>query len=224
MKKIAAYIFLPILFLFLTAGYNFAGKPDSNRKVADQALSPPFPQVGEYVIRDAAQLAEMRQYLKLKEPFPNGKLREIVIKRSIPVRVEQRNEEIKPTGTHALRNVKFEGTICGVQVLHRTSAPGPGRLSLTVTNSVSNSYTATVSLSPATLSASVGFHVTATEPITDSSSLGVPSGGIRYFEAHPLLDHYSFEIWDTPWYGWDRKVGDGIASRVSGICYASWTY
>lgn len=194
----------------------------------DNATSKEFLQVGEYVIRDPAKLKKLQKELNLQPPFPNGKLKEIVIKRSLPVIHANLNSphigENTPLSAYEVRNVQYEGTVCGLQVIQRTSGPGPGTLTISVTNTVSNSFISTVTISASIVSAAVGFNVTETESITDSYTMDVPLGEIGYIEAHPYLDIYSFEVWDNPWYWWGSKVGEGEAYRVSGICFVSWTY
>ncbi len=178
--------------------------------------------VQEDVIRisdpKAIQLFQLNQDLHFEPPFPGAKIKEIVIKRSIPL-----NKSPLTIQSTDIRNVTFGGSICGSELIRRSSASGPGTLHMSVTNTVPNSYTASVSVSAGVVSAGVGFNVTATESITESYDLTIPAGKIGVIEAHPWKDLYDFEVWEDPWYWWGYKTGDGTAYRVTGICFAAWT-
>jgi len=157
-------------------------------------------------------------HFELDPPFPNAKLREIVIKRYLPL-----SEAPMTIQSIGVRNVSYQGDACGIEVIRKDSAPGPGTLHMSVTNSISNSYSANVSVSASVVSAGVGFNVSIAESITDTYDYPIPAGKLGVVTAHPWKDVYDFEVWEDPWYWSAYKVGDGTAYRVSGICWAAWT-
>lgn len=63
---------------------------------------------------------------------------------------------------------------------------------MSVTNTVSNSFTSTVTISASIVSVAVGFNVTATESITDSYSMQVPAGEDRIYRGASIFGYLLF--------------------------------
>jgi len=94
---------------------------------------------------------------------------------------------------------------------------GPTTMSIDITRSVKNSFSATVSVSAEVVTAGVGFNVERTESVTYRSSTSVPNGACWTLRAYNVFYEYAFEVWQEPFVGSDRKIGSGTARDFKGI-------
>jgi hypothetical protein len=117
-----------------------------------------------------------------------------------------------------LRKVVYTGQT-NVFRTQAKGSPGPMTLTLSTTLTVSNSFTATVGVKAAVVSAGVGFSVTWSASQTYSASVSVPSGACRIIKAYDTFNNYRFEVWDQNFIGDPFKVGSGTAKRFIGVWY-----
>jgi hypothetical protein len=115
-----------------------------------------------------------------------------------------------------LRNVVFTGQT-NVFRTQAKGSPGPMTLTLSTTLTVSNSFTATVGVKAAVVTAGVGFSVTWSGSQSYSASTYVPSGACRIIKAYDTYRNYRFEVWDQNFIGDPFKVGTGTAKKFIGI-------
>ena len=94
---------------------------------------------------------------------------------------------------------------------------GPTTMSIDITRSVKNSFSATVSVSAEVVTAGVGFNVERTESVTYRSSTSVPNGACWTLRAYNVFYEYAFEVWQEPFVGSDKKIGSGTARDFKGI-------
>lgn len=94
---------------------------------------------------------------------------------------------------------------------------GPTTMSIDITRTVRNSFSATVSVSPGVVTAGVGFNVERSESVTYRSSTSVPNGACWTLRAYNVFYEYSFEVWQEPFIGSDTKIGSGTARDFQGI-------
>jgi hypothetical protein len=96
-------------------------------------------------------------------------------------------------------------------------ANGPTTMSIDITRTVKNSFSATVGVNAEVVSAGVGFNVERSESVTYRSSTSVPNGACWTLRAYNVFYEYSFEVWQEPFIGADRKIGSGTARDFQGI-------
>lgn len=118
---------------------------------------------------------------------------------------------------YKIKNVDYRGQTCGTKVQARTSGTGgaDGDLILKQTVSVSNSFSTNVNVSASTVSAGVGFNVTKT--ISRTTGRTVHTHGKSYqIIAYDDFETKHFQVYNL----FGSKVGDGMAFRQVGFCYA----
>jgi hypothetical protein len=94
---------------------------------------------------------------------------------------------------------------------------GPTTIAIDITRTVRNSFSANVSVSAEVVTAGVGFNVERSESVAYRSSTTVPNGACWTIRAYNVFFEYSFEVWQEPFIGSDRKIGTGTASDFQGI-------
>jgi hypothetical protein len=94
---------------------------------------------------------------------------------------------------------------------------GPTTMSIDITRTVKNSFSATTSVSAEVVSAGVGFNVERSESVTYRSSTTVPNGACWTLRAYNVFYEYAFEVWQEPFIGPDKKIGSGTARDFQGI-------
>ena len=94
---------------------------------------------------------------------------------------------------------------------------GPTTMSIDITRTVKNSFSASVNVSAEVVSAGVGFNVERSESVTYRSSTTVPNGACWTLRAYNVFYEYAFEVWQEPFIGSDRKIGSGTARDFQGI-------
>ena len=117
-----------------------------------------------------------------------------------------------------LKNVVYTGqtNVFRTQV---KGSPGPMTIYLSTTLTVSNSFSATVGVKTAVVSAGVGFSVTWSASQGYSANTYVPSGACRIIKAYDTFKNYRFEVWDQNFIGDPFKVGSGTAKNFIGVWY-----
>ena len=94
---------------------------------------------------------------------------------------------------------------------------GPTTMSIDITRTVKNSFSATVGVSAEVVTAGVGFNVERSESVTYRSSTSVPNGACWTLRAYNVFSEYAFEVWQEPFIGADKKIGSGTARDFLGI-------
>ena len=94
---------------------------------------------------------------------------------------------------------------------------GPTTIAIDITRTVKNSFSANVSVSAEVVTAGVGFNVERSESVAYRSSTTVPNGACWTIRAYNVFFEYSFEVWQEPFIGSDRKIGTGTARNFQGI-------
>lgn len=94
---------------------------------------------------------------------------------------------------------------------------GPTTIAIDITRTVKNSFSANVSVSAEVVTAGVGFNVERSESVSYRSSTTVPNGACWTIRAYNVFFEYSFEVWQEPFIGSDRKIGTGTARDFQGI-------
>jgi hypothetical protein len=94
---------------------------------------------------------------------------------------------------------------------------GPMTISIDITRTVRNSFSATVGVSAEIVTVGVGFNVERAESVTYRSSTTVPNGACWTLRAYNVFYEYGFEIWQEPFIGSDFKIGSGTARDFRGI-------
>jgi hypothetical protein len=94
---------------------------------------------------------------------------------------------------------------------------GPTTIAIDITRTVKNSFSANVSVSAEVVTAGVGFNVERSESVAYRSSTTVPNGACWTIRAYNVFFEYSFEVWQEPFIGSDKKIGIGTARNFQGI-------
>jgi hypothetical protein len=89
---------------------------------------------------------------------------------------------------------------------------------MTVSDSVSASFSTTVGLSSVVVSAEIGFDVTATYSISDSQNISVPYGKTYNVKAYVNNQKKSFEIWEDDLL-FDDYLGTGETYKPIGVIF-----
>ena len=97
------------------------------------------------------------------------------------------------------------------------SGNGPATISIDISRTVRNSFTATVGVNAEVVSAGIGFNVERAESVTYRSSTTVPNGSCWTLRAYNVFFEYGFEVWQEPFIGSDRRIGSGTARDFQGI-------
>ncbi|MBB1256543.1 hypothetical protein H3146_24800 [Streptomyces sp. OF3] len=109
---------------------------------------------------------------------------------------------------------KYEGQRCGLDLIRQVSGNGPQTLTLSISESVSSQWSASVSISAKKVTAGVGFNVTKSFTVTQGTSYSVPKGKYGSIAAYPLYDVYSFKT--------AAPSGQGWAMKPVGVCFSKW--
>lgn len=131
-----------------------------------------------------------------------------------------------PRATILVDNVTGPRSACGIQKICECAATNASGHTVTQTitleGSVSNTYTTSVesgvSVEVATISAAVGFDVTASWTMTVSAELELEPGESATVMAFPLYDLYQFDVYKKSFWGTVTEVGSGIAYHTVGFC------
>lgn len=116
-------------------------------------------------------------------------------------------------------------TYCCIDDYYATSVSGygPGTLTLDITQSVSNQWSANVGVSADVVSAGVGFDVTHSQSYHYSYSTTLNAGEHKQINAYNRYYHYNYEVWYNPTFGDAYHAGDGNADNFMGVEYVLFT-
>jgi hypothetical protein len=111
----------------------------------------------------------------------------------------------------------YEGQVYETQAQANHKNVGTtGQLTLSVTLSVSNSWSANVGIDAAGVTAGVGFDVSSSLAVLFQHTVDVPAYTCIQIKAYELVAVYKFNVWQEPFIGSDTKVGSGWAYRRDG--------
>ncbi|MEU5686265.1 hypothetical protein [Streptomyces venezuelae] len=125
--------------------------------------------------------------------------------------------DAKRAAAKKVKKVKYQGELCGLRKIQKTSGRGKTTLVMTVSKSVSSEVSTEVGIDYKIVSAAVGFKVTKSYTVEDQTRFEVPKNKFGYIEAYPLYDKYTFSI-----YQGSKKKGEGTALRPVGVCFNQW--
>lgn len=115
-------------------------------------------------------------------------------------------------------NVRGPFQACGRNEFTRNSttnnSPYTIRKAMTVSGSASNSYSVNVGIDADIISAELGFDVTRTVSLSDSTDVELRPGQSVTVYGYPLLNTYNFDARSN----WDHSISRGSASEVVGVC------
>ena len=114
-----------------------------------------------------------------------------------------------------VRNKRYLRTV--KPLVTTVAGNGPMTISIDITRTVRNSFSATVGVSAQAVTIGVGFNVERAESVTYRSSTTVPNGACWTLRAYNVFYEYSFEVWQEPFIGSDFKIGSGTARDFQGI-------
>ncbi|MEW2529878.1 hypothetical protein [Streptomyces sp. NPDC047071] len=82
----------------------------------------------------------------------------------------------KRAATLKIKKVKYQGELCGLKKIQKTSGKGKTTLVMTVSKSVSSEVSTEIKIDYKIVSAAVGFKVTKSYTVEDQSRFEVPKG------------------------------------------------
>ncbi|NEN85711.1 hypothetical protein [Paenibacillus elgii] len=135
-------------------------------------------------------------------------------------RLDDRFSPLLCRGLYVTNVRKASGEWWPVTPVQSDSAWGPGTLSMSVTKSISSTYSVTRSIPIEKISVAVGFSVGTTLSVTDGTSKPVPSGRLYQVSAYPLYRTTYFDIWNNPCFGSDTYEGNGWADEPVGFHFS----
>ncbi len=111
----------------------------------------------------------------------------------------------------------YEGQIYETQAQANHKNVGTtGQLTMSVTLSVSNSWSASVGISAGPVTAGVGFDVTNSASVLFQHTVDVPAYTCVQIKAYELVAVYKFNVYQEPFIGSDTRIGNGWAQRRDG--------
>jgi hypothetical protein len=126
-----------------------------------------------------------------------------------------------------LSNVQYQGNswYFGSQRIGASSGWGPITLSVSVSTSVSATFSANVGVSAEVVSAGVGYSVTASYGVSSSGTWAVPSGTYGTLEAYALHNKHTWDVWnDDCGDPADTYSGNGQSYKPNGGVYFKKVY
>lgn len=115
-----------------------------------------------------------------------------------------------------INHVKYHGLVQGKSSIAVVQGRGPMALTLTATETVSNTKSASITVAAEPVSAAVGFDVTKSRTKSMAGSWNVPRGKFGTLNAYPLYKKYSFSVYSKIT---GRSVGTGTALKAVGYRY-----
>lgn len=102
--------------------------------------------------------------------------------------------------------------------LLRSSTYAPGVGTMTISETVSATYSAKVKIPASVISAEVGFSVTGSVTVSDAQTVTIPEGEVCTINAYAKLDYYEYHVWeDDVWF--DDDCGTVTASNPVGVIF-----
>lgn len=118
---------------------------------------------------------------------------------------------VKVTGT---------GEACGTELIRSSYYKGPSTATMKISEGVTASFNASVSVSAKIVTSGVGFNVSKSYTVEDTYTIKIPSGKTYNIKARPILLTKNFQVWHDPLIGWDTKKGSGSAHKPIGVCFS----
>ena len=115
-----------------------------------------------------------------------------------------------------VKSVKYVGEVQGKSAIAEVQGRGPMTLTLTAMETVSNTKSATITVTADAVSGAVGFDVTKSRTKSMSGSWNVPKGKFGTLKAYPLYQRYTFKVYSKLTGGY---VGQGTADKAIGYRY-----
>lgn len=131
-----------------------------------------------------------------------------------------------PRASIVIDNVSGPSEACGVKKICENSATNNSNKTvtkdITLTGSVSNTYSLSVEsgieVEVVTISSAVGFDVTYSWTMSDSTQVDLAPGESVTVTAFPLYDIYEFDVYKSSFWTGTTKVGTGTAYETTGFC------
>lgn len=131
-----------------------------------------------------------------------------------------------PRASIVIDNVTGPREGCGVKKICENSATNhydhTVNKDITLTGSVSNTHTLSVEsgidVEVASISSAVGFDVTKSWTMSDSTNVDLAPGETVTVTAYPLHDIYEFDVFKSSIWTGKTKVGTGTAYNTTGFC------
>ena len=92
----------------------------------------------------------------------------------------------------------------------------------TVSNTYSLSVESGIDVEVASISAAVGFDVTAEWSMSDSTEVDLEPGETVNVKAIPLYDIYSYDVYYSSFWTGNKKIGTGTAVETVGFCTVTY--
>ena len=135
-----------------------------------------------------------------------------------------------PQAAITIENISGPNAACGVKEICRNSATNhftkPITKDITLTGTVSNTYSLSVEsgidVEVASISAAVGFDVTAEWSMSDSTTVDLEPGETVNVAAMPLYDVYSYDVYQSSFWTGNKKIGTGNAMETVGFCTVTY--
>jgi hypothetical protein len=115
-----------------------------------------------------------------------------------------------------INHIKDHGLVQGKKSIAVVQGRGPMTLTLTAMETVSNTKSASITVSAEPVSAAVGFDVTKSRTKSMAGSWNVPRGKFGTLNAYPLYQEYSFNVYSKIT---GESVGKGTARKAIGYRY-----
>jgi hypothetical protein len=116
-----------------------------------------------------------------------------------------------------LQNVKYAGK--NEPFVTMVKGNGPGKLSLELSQTVTNGWTATVGVEAKVVSAGVEFNVSWSATQRYAYETQVPRGACWTIRAYNIYHDYTYDVWHNPFLGDPYKLGSGRAWKFMGVKY-----
>lgn len=135
-----------------------------------------------------------------------------------------------PQAAITIENISGPNAACGTKEICRNSATNhyskPITKDITLTGRVSNTYSLSVEsgidVEVASISAAVGFDVTAEWSMSDSTTVDLEPGETVNVKALPLYDIYSYDVYQSSFWTGNKKIGTGKAMETVGFCTVTY--
>ncbi|CAN5856376.1 hypothetical protein BH24CHL6_BH24CHL6_06950 [soil metagenome] len=116
-----------------------------------------------------------------------------------------------------LENVRYAGK--NEPFVTMVKGNGPGKLTLELSQMVTNGWTATLGLDAKVVSAGVEFNVSWSATQRYAYQAQVPKGACWTIRAYNIYYDYSYDVWHNPFLGGPYKSGSGRAWKFMGVKY-----
>jgi len=224
MNKVVVLILIMFMLVISIAGNSYAA---NDNKYPDGMI--PANQVNETFLREYVlkRLPKGAKLISVKATvvyFNNSK----DVLRPAPAKPVCGYPSLEPqwgNPCYYITNVSGPYEAWGTQYVAKAAGgPGPTTIHMSQSTSISNSFSANVSVSADVVTAGVGFSVTASYTTTLQCDLSIPAGIYGAIEAYPIYNVYNYDVMYNPFIGSPYKAGEGNASKAVGVFYLTYTW